>query len=73
MLVGCHQRDQTEVREVLWRQGCEHVTDPGIPPGATPARYPRRHYSHPRNHRTTLAPLQFQVQIGQQNVPQQWR
>ena len=36
MLMGCHQRDQPELREVFWRQGGDHVPGPGIPPGATP-------------------------------------
>ncbi len=36
MLVGCHQRDQSELREVFRRQRCDHVLGPGIPPRPTP-------------------------------------
>ena len=34
--MGCHQRDQPELREVFRRQGGDHVLGPGIPPRPTP-------------------------------------
>ena len=34
--MGCHQRDQSELREVFWRQSGNHVFGPGIPPRSVP-------------------------------------
>ena len=33
--MGYHQRDQSELREVFWRQSGDHVLGPGIPPRPT--------------------------------------